>query len=456
MLIQDEHGWLAFCPLLRIGKGREMGGSFRATARFIGNLMMSSTSSVLDLIQTRIRTSRRDHEPTAADCTDYHPFLPAVLDDPYPFYRRLLAGGPVHYNQRYNIWIISRYEDVRAALRADDVLSSTNGVVRFRVKLPIISSADRPEHTRLRRLVAEDFSRSVLDRWEPAVNALCDELVGGLVSRGSVDGVAELAVPMPVQVIAGILGIPLADHTRFQRWSNWVVRGSQLQLQARSLVPFAGAFVASVQLRRYFGTQLVLRSDKPGSDLLSKLATSAGRDGYSDDDVFWAAFLLLSAGPVATTSLLAGLLLTFVQHPDQYELLRMRPELIPAAVEEQLRFVSPTQGLYRTALGSYDVDGHTIPAGGRVLLLYAAANRDPRHYPDPDTFRIDRKPTDHLAFGSGIHYCLGAYLSKLQARGVLNQLVRRVRRIELDGPYAWARNPYIRSLTRLPVRLIPG
>jgi hypothetical protein len=180
MLIQDEHGWLAFCPLLRIGKGREMGGSFRATARFIGNLMMSSTSSVLDLIQTRIRTSRRDHEPTAADCTDYHPFLPAVLDDPYPFYRRLLAGGPVHYNQRYNIWIISRYEDVRAALRADDVLSSTNGVVRFRVKLPIISSADRPEHTRLRRLVAEDFSRSVLDRWEPAVNALCDELVGAL------------------------------------------------------------------------------------------------------------------------------------------------------------------------------------------------------------------------------------------------------------------------------------
>jgi cytochrome P450 len=112
--------------------------------------------------------------------------------------------------------------------------------------------------------------------------------------------------------------------------------------------------------------------------------------------------------------------------------------------------------LYRTALGSYDVDGHTIPAGARVLLLYAAANRDPRHYPDPDTFRIDRNPTDHLAFGYGIHYCLGAYLSKLQARGVLNQLVRRVRRIELDGPYAWARNPYIRSLTRLPVRLIPA
>lgn len=272
------------------------------------------------------------------------------------------------------------------------------------------------------------------------------------MSRRSIEGVGELAVPMPVQVSARILGIPMADHTHFQRWSNWVVRGSHLQLQARSLVPFAGALVASVQLRRYFGTQLVLRCGKPSDDLLSKLATSAGKDGYSDDEVFWAAFLLLIAGHVTTTSLLAGLLLTFAQHPDQYEFLRMRPELVPAAVEEQLRFVSPTQGLYRTALGRYDVDGHTIPAGARVLLLCAAANRDPRHYPEPDTFRIDRKPTDHLAFGSGIHYCLGAYLAKLQVRGVLNQLVCRVRRIELAGSYAWARNPYIRSLTRLPVR----
>ena len=433
-----------------------MGGSVRATTWFIGNLMMSFTSSVLDLIQTRVRGSRRNPEPTTVDHTDYHPFLPAALDDPYPFYRRLLTGGPVHYNQRYNIWIISRYEDVRAALRADDVLSSTNGVVRFRVKLPLITSADRPEHTRLRRLVAEDFSRSMLDPWEPAIDAMCDELVSALASRGSVEMVAELAMPMPVRVIAHILGIPMADHTRFQRWADWVIRGTQLQLQARSLVPFVGALVASVQLRRYFGAQLALRRDQPGNDLLSKLATSAGPERLSEDELFWNTFLLLIAGHVTTTSLLAGLLLTFAQHPDQYEILRRRPGLIPAAVEEQLRFLSPTQGLYRTALGSYDVDGHTIPAGARLLLLYAAANRDPRHYPDPDTFRIDRKPTDHLAFGSGIHYCLGAYLAKVQARGVLNQLVPRVRRIELDGPYAWARNPYIRSLTRLPVRLIPG
>lgn len=151
------------CFLSRIGKEGEMGGSFHATNRFLKNLMMSSTHSVLDLMLTRIRRSRRDAAPPAVDRTDYHPFLPAVLDDPYLFYRWLLAGGPVHYNQRYDIWIISRYDDVRTALRADDVLSSTNGVVRFQVKLPLISSAGRPEHTRLRRLVAEDFSRSVLN-----------------------------------------------------------------------------------------------------------------------------------------------------------------------------------------------------------------------------------------------------------------------------------------------------
>lgn len=434
-----------------------MNGNLGATVRFAGTLMSSAMSAVLGLIQDRVDTLRQAPQPDTVDYTDYHPSQAAVLKDPYPVYRRLLAGGPVHYNKRYNIWIISRHKDVRAALRADEVLSSAEGVARFRTTVPLLISTDRPGHTRLRRLVAENFSRGMLDRWRPVTGALCDGLVASLVGRGSAEVVAELAVPLPVQLIAHILGIPMVDRAKFQQLSNRVIRGGpQLQLQARSLIPFADALVASVQLHRYFGTQVALRCDKPGNDLLSRLATSPGRDSLSDDELLLIAFLLLVSGYETTTSLLAGLLLTLAECPDQYDRLRNRPELVPAAVEEQLRFVSPLQGLYRTALDNYDVDGHTIPAGSRVLLLYAAANRDPRQYPDPDTFRIDRRPTDHLAFGSGIHYCLGAYLSKLQAHCVLDQIIQRVRRIELDGPYEWSRNPSLRGLTKLPVRFIPS
>jgi cytochrome P450 len=186
------------------------------------------------------------------------------------------------------------------------------------------------------------------------------------------------------------------------------------------------------------------------------MTASDGDDVLTDDEVFWSASMLIGAGSETTTNLLSGLFLTLAQRPDLYAQLREHPELIPAAIEEQLRFVSPVQGFYRTATRDYTIGANTIPAGARVLLLFAAANHDPRHYNHPDTFDLNRNPSDHLAFGGGIHYCLGTPLSRMEVSRVLTRLLPRVDAIRLDGDYRYLDNPTMRGLAHLPLELVPA
>jgi cytochrome P450 len=201
---------------------------------------------------------------------------------------------------------------------------------------------------------------------------------------------------------------------------------------------------------------IAARRATAGDDLISMLAAPSGEDTLSDDEVFWTASMLVGAGSETTTNLISGLFLTLAQRPDVYTRLREHPELIPAAIEEQLRLVSPVQGFYRTATRDYPVGDHTIPAGARVLVLYAAANRDPRHYPDPDTFDLDRNPTDHLAFGGGAHYCLGTHLTRIEVSRVLTQLTPHVKEIRLAGEHRYLVNATMRGLEHLPVELVPA
>ena len=196
------------------------------------------------------------------------------------------------------------------------------------------------------------------------------------------------------------------------------------------------------------------RRRHPGDDLISMLADPKGDDVLTDDEVFWSASMLVGAGSETTTNLLSGLFLTLAQRPDVYARLREHPELIPAAIEEQLRYVSPVQGFYRTATRDYPIGTDTIPAGARVLLLFAAANRDPRHYADPDTFDLDRNPADQIAFGGGAHFCLGTHLTRLEAGRVLTQLLPRVEAFHLDGDYRYLKNPTMRGLEHLPLKLV--
>ena len=190
--------------------------------------------------------------------------------------------------------------------------------------------------------------------------------------------------------------------------------------------------------------------------MLSGLLSSSEDGALAEEELFWFALLLLVAGNETTTSLLGTMLLSLARHPEQYRRLRESPSLIPSAVEEALRHTSPIQGLYRTAIAPYRVGDATVPAGGRVLLLYGAANRDPRQYPEPGRFLVERNPTDHVAFGSGIHFCLGAHLARIEAGVVLRELVERVSAIEPAGEPVWMQNPSLRGLRRLPLRLQPA
>src|SRR5436305_362054 len=209
-------------------------------------------------------------------------------------------------------------------------------------------------------------------------------------------------------------------------------------------------FSSTVALHRYLSDAIAERRRSPRDDLLSHLIASSEDGRLNEEELFWFAFLLLVAGNETTTSLIGGMLLAFARHPDQYARVREDPSLIPGCVEESLRYVSPIQGLYRTALVDHRVGEAVIPAGERVLLAFGAANRDPRRYPEPDRFLVDRDTSDHVAFGSGIHFCLGAQLARLEATAFLAELIERAPRIELAGEPVWTGNPALRAMASLP------
>ena len=392
-----------------------------------------------------------------APLTDFDPFARDVMADPYPYYRELLTGADVPrvwFNRRRGIWIIAGYDDVRAGLRNHEALSSAESQARYRVHLASMNAADPPEHTRLRKFVSRAFTPRAMQSWQTAINEVVDELMEPILERGTTDLVADLAKPLPNRLIATMLGIPREDHKRFLEWSDAIVEGSFAPLTPRGMALTARSGKATAAMRRNVDRLIQERRRHPGDDLISMMTGSDGDDMLTDDEVFWSACMLIGAGSETTTNVLSGLFLTLAQQPELYDELRAHPELIPGAIEEQLRFVAPVQGFYRTATVDYPVGDITIPAGSRVLLLFAAANRDPRHYDDPDRFDLHRNPTDHLAFGLGIHYCLGTPLTRLEAGRVLGQLIPRVDTIRLNGPHRYLANPTMRGLQHLPLKFV--
>jgi cytochrome P450 len=385
--------------------------------------------------------------------TAFDPLDPGVLAEPHRWYRELHAGGGVHYNAERRVWVVSGHAEVRAAARAHGALSSAEGVTPTRSAVPMMLLMDRPEHARLRRIVAPHFTRDALQRWRPAIEEIAHGACDALPLGAPVDAVGSLAVPVPVDVIAELLGISRADRAAFRAWSEQIVKGFTIAKGSGWMRSSASVMAAVFRLHAYFLDAFDARARAPREDLLSHLASSSHDGSLSEQERFWFALLLLVAGNETTTSLLAGMLHAFAEHPGEYERVREDPSLIGPAVEEALRYTSPIQGFYRTALRDHEVGGATIPAGARVLLLFGAANRDPRKFPEPDRFRVDRDTSDHLAFGSGIHFCLGAHLARIEGAVVLRRLVERASAIELAGRPGWNGNPSVRGLARLPLRL---
>lgn len=400
------------------------------------------------------RARRRGDASGGAELTDFDPFDVAVIRDPYPRYERLLDGPRLHYNPRRRVWILSRHDDVRAAAHDHSALSSADGVLFLRRPLPMLLTMDRPEHARLRRAVARHFTHEALERRRPAIKAIVAAAFERVVGIGEIDAAAELATPVPVDVIAELLGVPRAHRTRFRAWSDDIVVGFSLA-PGNLMRASASVIPAIFRLHSYFNATFRERRRAPADDLVSHLTISSDEGQLSAEELFWFALLLLVAGNETTTNLLGTMLLTLAQEPEAFQRLRHEPNLIPAAVEESLRLHSPIQAFYRTSLAPYQVGEATVPTGGRVLLLFGAANRDPRRYERPEHYVIDRGPSDHLAFGAGIHFCLGAHLARLEATIVLRQLTERVAGLQLVGEPVWTNNPALRGLQLLPLRFEP-
>ncbi|MFP1624176.1 cytochrome P450 family protein [Streptomyces sp. 5K101] len=393
---------------------------------------------------------------------------PAFVADPFPLYRRLREDGPVRravLAGGLDAWLVTRYEDGLAAL-SDPRLSSDirdASDPRLMEQLPqferesMMSNmlrSDPPDHTRLRRLVSKAFTARRVAELEPRIQEIADRLLDAVVPTGRAELVADFALPLPVTVISEMLGVPVDERYDFQRWTDeMLARGERM--------PDPAVVNGAWQRMRAYVTKLLdAKRSRPGDDLLSALI-SARDEGQrlNEDELIAMTFLLLAAGYITTVNLIGGGIATLLAHPDQLALLRDDPGLLPDAIEEFLRYDGPVSpGIARFAREDVEIAGVTIPRGATVLIASAIADRDPARFPDPDRLDVTRGDNGHLAFGHGIHYCLGAPLARLEGRIAIGTALRRLPDLALAVPptdLPW-RLGGLRGPTRLPVMFTPG
>lgn len=389
---------------------------------------------------------------------DFDPFSPDVVRDPYEAYAALHAGPRVVHQPKWDMWVLSRHDDVRLALR-DHRLSSQEGVTYLRAPLPMMLTQDPPDHERLRRIVGREFAPRDVHRFRPAVEAFVRDGLDAMAASDSADLVEHIAMPIPIRVMAMILGVPESDIPELRVMSDDLVQGFALAPDTDELV-VADALAtfdvqritkAIVDIHTYFSALIAERRRTPADDLVTKLMAPAEDGTLSEQELLWFCLLLLVAGIETTTNLIGNMTIAFLAHPDEWRRVRERRELIPSAVSEALRYDAPIQGFFRTATAPVVIGDTEIPERSRVLLAFGAANHDPTHYEDPRSFVSDRNPSDHLAFGAGIHRCLGAGLAELEGQIVLEQLVDRTDALELAGEVVRTTSPTLRGARDVPL-----
>lgn len=389
--------------------------------------------------------------PTAA--VAYDPLDPDLWADPWPAYRRLREESPVHHVPDRGCWVLSRFADVFAAATDTATFSSARGLTFAEDEItalglpPTLVMMDRPDHTDYRRLVNQLFTPRRVAALEPEVRAFARRQLAAVAEAGGGDLVAELAAPLPSLVVAAFLGVPEADRSRFGGWSTAIV-------QATATGSVMGARQALVDLSAYFTDLLAQRRRAPGEDMLSVLATATvGGRPLSVVEVLGFCFVMIAGGNDTASGLLSGMAAALTSCRDQRRRLLQDPGLVTPAVDELLRWLSPVQGLARTTTVPVTVAGTAIPAGAKVLLLYAAANRDPAEFgPSAGALDVGRRFPRMLAFSTGPHHCLGAAAARLQGRVVLQELLAAMPDFAADpAGGTLAPGPFTRRFEHLPV-----
>ena len=389
-------------------------------------------------------------QPNLTDSTLY-------AGDPYPTYRWLRENAPVYWDAASRLWVLSRYEDIVQVSKNPEVFSAAQGVLPESDAMVSIVCMDDPRHLRLRKLVNRGFTPRMVGMLEPKIRALTNEILDGIAARGTCDLVREVAVPLPLYIIAEMLGIPREDFPRFHDWSDRLINVAG---NYEDMTKVMDATAAYTEYGTYLQEIFASRRREPREDLTGILV-AAQQDGVlaedeeamANDEIVMFMTLLLVAGNETTRNAIAGGMLALMEHPDQFALLRRHPELIDLAVEEILRYVTPIICFRRTVVQDAEVRGQPMRPGDRVLMLYQSANRDEAVFTDPDRFDVTRDPNPHLAFGIGAHFCLGANLARAELRIMVEELVRRFPDMRVAPGAAAERmaSTLVRGIRSLPV-----
>ncbi|MCY4136150.1 MAG: cytochrome P450 [bacterium] len=404
-------------------------------------------------------------QPTAV--IDDEVLSPERIADPHSYFSVLREHDPVHWNEKYRAWFIHRYHDVLDALRdprfsserigaAYDRLTEEQRAERqptYDILMDWLVFRDPPDHTRLRRLVSRAFTPRAVEAWRDRITGVVDELIDGLSERDHFDLIEDFAYPIPAVVIAEMMGVPPDDRDRFKDWSDDVMI---LVFGARGVGDRrARAQQGLVELAAYLGDLVAHYRQHPADNIISNLVdASEGDDSLEDPEIVANCVLFLFGGHETTTNLIGNGIRVLLNHPGQLQKLREDPSLIKPAVEEILRFDGPSKMEVRTLADEVEMGEKTLPAGDMVYLVQHAANRDPDAFDQPDRFDIARDPNNHIGFGFGLHFCLGASVARLEGTIALEALVRRLPNLELGSePEVWVPTMLSRGLEHLPVSL---
>ena len=385
--------------------------------------------------------------------TDVDLFSPEIVADPYPVLAELRESGPVAYMTAHETWAITRYEDVRAALDDWESFTSVQGVGltdEFNARLAgSVLSTDPPEHDQLRAVLSDKLAPRGLARVREQMTSYADTLVTDVVGRGTFDGVVDVARVFPINVVSDLVGLPVEGREKIHP-------GADATFAAFG--PFTGYVLEHMQESIDYNTWMGSMADR------SKLTPGGWGEAVMDavDDgrltqlgAIKTLSAYMTAGMDTTVNAIGALLRVFAEDPEVWEAVKADPGRAAPAFEEILRLESPVMGFFRVATRDVAVGDVTVPAGAKVFVSYAAANRDPAKYPDPDEFRLDRNPVDHVAFGYGVHGCAGQGLARMEVATLVGALTSKIDRFELAGPVVRGRNPLVQGYDSVPLTVTP-